>query len=432
MSAQEIIYSEAKKIKDMGLKRELGLFQTVAYGVGIILGAGIYALIGQAAGLAGNAVWMSFVIAAFIASFTGLSYAELCSAFPKDAAEYLYVKKAFGNKMLSFLTGWSIVLTGIVGAAAVALGFGGYFSAMFGTPALYAALGILAVFSLLNFYDIKLSAGINIIFTLIEASGLLLIIALGVGHIGSVNYLESTGTAGIFSAAALIFFAYIGFESIVKMGEETKNPTKILPTALILSIIITTLLYIFMALSVVSIMPWQELAKSSAPVADVAARAMGGQAYLILSTIALFATGNTVLILIIATSRMIYGMAKEGVLPKYFAQVSRMGTPWVATLFVMFVSMLFTIVGNVGTVANITNLLVFLVFITVNASLIKLRYRRDFRPRFRAPVNIGRFPVLAALGILVSLLMLLQFSTIVVLYGLGILLAGAIIYKLID
>ncbi|OYT56382.1 MAG: amino acid transporter [Candidatus Aenigmarchaeota archaeon ex4484_14] len=417
----------------MGLKRELGLFQTVAYGVGIILGAGIYALIGQAAGMAGNAVWMSFVIAAFIASFTGLSYAELCSVFSKDAAEYLYVKKAFGNELLSFLTGWSIVLTGVVGAAAVALGFGGYFSAMFGTPIIVVGVSVLILFSLLNFYGIKMSTGINIIFTLIEAGGILLIIALGLGHIGSVNYLESTGTAGIFSAAALIFFAYIGFESIVKMGEETKSPRKILPTALILSIVITTILYILMSLSVVSIMPWEELAKSSAPVADVAARAMGGQAYLMLSVIALFATGNTVLILLIATSRMIYGMTKEHVLPKPFGYVHKTrNTPWVSIFFVMFVSMLFTLIGNIKTVANITNFSVFLVFIMVNLSLIKLRYRKGFKPRFRSPINIGRFPVLAALGIAVSLLMLLQFSTIVVAYGLGILLAGAIVYKLID
>src|SRR3989344_6019016 len=161
------------------LKKELSLFQTTFYGIGIILGAGIYVLIGEAAGIAGNAVWLSFGIAALIAAFTGLSYAELSSMYPKDAAEYVYAQNAFGKPWFSFGIEWVMVFTGIVSAATVALGFGRYFNYLFGFDIIIAAILLVMVLSLLNYKGIKESANFNLVSTIIEMLGLLIIIAIG-------------------------------------------------------------------------------------------------------------------------------------------------------------------------------------------------------------------------------------------------------------
>jgi len=201
--------------KKVALKRELGLLEVTLSGVGIILGAGIYALIGRAAGLAGNSVWISFAISAFIAIFTGLSYAELSSMFPKASAEYEYTLNAFGKK-LAFIIGWLIILSGIIGASTVALGFGGYFKALFNMPVITSALVLIIALSFLLFWGIKESAWFAVVATLIETSGLIIIIFIGVPYLGNVDYFEMPmGLAGVFQASALVFFAYTGFESIV-------------------------------------------------------------------------------------------------------------------------------------------------------------------------------------------------------------------------
>ncbi|MFQ6056002.1 MAG: APC family permease, partial [Methanosarcinales archaeon] len=301
------------------LKKALGLFEVTIYGVGIILGAGIYALIGEAAAVAGNALWIAFFVGAVIAAFTGLSYAELGTMYPKEAAEYVYSKKAFNSNLLSFLVGWLIIFVEIVAAATVALGFGGYFYSLTGFSPILSAIILIGILSFLNFWGIKESARFNVIFTLIEAAGLILIIVLGLNYFGSVNYFEAPqGFSGILMAAILVFFAYIGFEDMVNVAEETRKPRKVIPKALIISLIITTLVYMLVSIASVSVIPWNELGASSAPLAAVSEKAWTGSSSL-LSIIALFATGNTVLILLIVTSRMIYGMADKKSLPKYLS-----------------------------------------------------------------------------------------------------------------
>lgn len=426
-------------VKKVHLKRELGLFAAVACGVGIILGAGIYALIGPAAGLAGNALWASFLIAAVIAAFTGLSYAEMVSIFSSDAAEYVYVEEAFGKKAWAFITGWFTIFIGIIGAAAVSIGFGGYFSSLFGIGIVPSALILVFLLSLLNFRGIKESIGFNIIATLIEFGGLLLIIILGISFFGSVDYTQmgSLGFNGILQTAALIFFAYIGFDSIVKLSEETKDPTKTLPKALIFSIIITTLLYVFVAIAVVSVVPYSELAESSAPLALVASEATTGSSVqwgLLLSIIALFATANTILILLIVSSRMIYGMAEEKSLPAMLCKVhKKRRTPYISIFLTMFLVMAFVLIGDLATIANITNLFAFIVFSFVNLSLIWIRFKRPhLKGKFRSPINIGNFPVLAFLGVLSSLFMLTQFDYVVFGLGGGVTLVGYIVYRTLN
>ncbi|MDZ7730859.1 MAG: amino acid permease [Natrialbaceae archaeon] len=195
------------------LDRTIGLFEASVYGVGLILGAGIYAILGEAVAETGESVILSFILAATVATLSGLSYAELASRYPKGEGEYLYVWAAFKHKRLSEVTAGFRVLTGIIAAAAVALAFGQYLSAFVPLSIVSVALGVLVVMSVINFWGIQASARVNLVFTAIEIAGLVFIIAIGIGTWGSVNIIEATrGTAGVLSATFLLFFAYTGFE----------------------------------------------------------------------------------------------------------------------------------------------------------------------------------------------------------------------------
>lgn len=417
----------------MKLKRAIGLFEAIFYGVGIIVGAGIYALIGPAAGITGNSLWMSFLISAVIASFTALSYCELASMFPHAGAEYVYARRAFGSKFFAFIVGWLIVITGVISVAAVGIGFTHYLQSLIYLPLISTTLLLIAVLSIINYKGIKESSIINIVLVSIEIVGLLIIIFIGIPSFGKVNYLEMpSGFNGVLLAAALIFFAYIGFDDVVNIAEETRNPRKVIPTALIISIIVATLLYVLTSISVVSVVGWQELGASKVPLSLVASKAFGSQASLLITVIGLVATFSTVLVLLIVISRMMYGMAREKSLPKFLGDVhEKHRTPWMAVLITMILSMGFVFFGNLTTVANLTSLTTFITFIIVNISLIWMRYSMPGARRpFHAPLNIGKFSVIAFLGAASSLFMIFQFEPILLLGGLAILAAGGVIYFL--
>lgn len=421
--------------KEVKLKRALGLLETTFCGVGIILGAGIYVLIGEAAGMGGNTVWISFLIAAFVAALTGLSFAELSSMFPKAGAAYYYAKKGISRRW-GFIVGWLIIAGGVVSAAAVSLGFAGYFHAIFGFNIVPVAIGLIVVSSVVLFSGIKESALIGTIFAMVEAGGLIAIILIGLPYVGSVSYLEfsTVGFNGIFGAATLIFFAYLGFEDIPPLAEETNQPTRIIPKAILLSIIITTVIYVFVAISAVSIMGWEALGASKAPLADVAAAVLGPNAFFVISVIALFATANTVLLLILAASRITYGMADTHGLPKFLSRVHpKTRTPWAAIFMISGLSLFFVFIGDIGTVANITNFTVFVTFLIINAALIFLRYRSPKTERpFRVPFSVGRFPVLPALAIVVTVFMIFNIQMKVLLFGSFLLVLGFIVGELLN
>lgn len=411
------------------LKRDLGLFEVTLSGVGIILGAGIYALIGKAAELAGNSVWIAFALAALIAVFTGLSYAELSSIFPRASAEYEYTNRAFG-KRLAFVIGWLIIFSGVIGASTVALGFGGYFEALTGASALPSAVLLILALSILLLWGIKISAWFAIVFTLIETVGLLIVICIGVPHLGSVDYLDMpNGLRGVFEAAALIFFAYMGFEEMVKLSEETRDPERNMPLALMAALAITILLYILVALSVVSVVPPEVLAASAAPFAEVAAEALGPEAFVVLSAIALFATANTVLLMLLAASRIAYGMAESASLPTVLGRVHPgRRTPMVAIVAVMLLSIAFLFSGDIAFVASANDFILFATFVVINASLITLRRKEPELPRpFRVPFAFGWVPVLPVLGILTCLFLIVHLDGAAILLGLGIAVVGGLI-----
>jgi len=401
------------------LRRELGLPAVTLSGVGIILGAGIYALLGEAAGMAGNAVWLSFAIAATIAGFSALSYAELSSMYPRASAEFEYVSNAFGRR-LAFVVGWLIIFSGILGAATVSLGFAGYFSDLVGFPVLPSAILILLVLAAILFSGIKETARVAITMTLIEIGGIIMVILIGLPYLGRVDYLElPSGVPGLLQASALVFFAYMGFEEMVKLSEETKNPEKNIPLALMIALAISIVLYMLVSLAAVSVVGWEQLAASRAPFAEVASVALGPPAFTLISVIALFATANTALLMMMASSRIMYGMASSFSLPSLFARVHpRTRTPWTAIIAVALASMVFLFAGEIDFIASITNFTLFVTFVVINASVILLRYRAPDVPRpFRIPGSIGTLPVLPVVGIVSSLFLLIQLDSLVLLVG---------------
>ena len=411
----------------------MGLFQLTMYGIGLTLGAGIYVLIGEAAGFAGNSMWISFLLATIVAIFAGLSYAELSALFPKAAAEYVFVKNAFKNNFIGFIIGWLTAITSIITAATVALGFGGYFTEFVGIPIILSAILLLGVLSFVNFIGIRQSAWMNTVFAVITAGGLGLIIFLGVtfGSAESVDYLEApNGTTGIVLAFILIFFAFIGFEDMANVAEEVKRPKKTLPRAIILCILITGIIYVLVSLSTVRILNWEELGQSTAPLADVAFKALGMEGKITLSIIALFATASTVLITLVAGARILYGMARNRSLPFLLGKIhSKTKTPWIAVIGIFVASIAFSFIGDIVIVANIAVFAIVVTFAMVNLSVILLRYvQPEVERPFRVPVNIGKFPILPLFGLGATIYMAFQFELEIVAVGLAIIASGVIFY----
>ncbi|MFH1450464.1 MAG: APC family permease [archaeon] len=433
-------HKKMKHSKKLTLKRNLGLLEATSCGVGIISGAGIYALVGVAAGMAGNSLWLSLIISAFVAVLSGLSYAELSSAFPTDAGEYTYAEQAFGKKV-AFFVGWLVLSATVIAITAIAIGFAGYFTAIFGGPQALIAFLMIAIIGVINFVGISESTKLNLVFTVIEISGLIFIIIIGIPYLfsavttGSVNFFEMpNGFSGLFSAAALIFFAFIGFESIVKLSEETKEAEKTIPKALILSIIITTILYILVSLCAVSIMDWRVLGASTAPLADIGAMVLGGKIFIVLGIVAMFSTFNTNLVSIIAASRIAYGMGGDGSLPFFLSHLHpQRKTPWKAIIAVCVIAGVMLLSSNISLIAEMTNLAIFLTFISVNAALIfmRVKYPRLKRP-FRVPGAIGKIPIIPVLGILTCLFMIFNLGLMIIIGGIILVLFGWLFFRWYD
>lgn len=414
------------------LKRSITLFEAVTYTLCVIIGAGIYVLVGAASGVAGNGVWLAFLFAALIAACTGLSYAELASKMPYDAGEYEYSERAFVSKKFAFGVGWLKLISSMIAAAAVSLGFGGYFSMLFGVPVVAGALLLVFFAIMLNTFGAQSTMKASGLMVLITIAGLLIVIFSGAGYIGSIDYFDITfGWNGIFSAAALIFFAFLGFEEIANMGEETKDPRNMLPKALIISLIVSTVLYTAVALVSVSVVPWQSLAVSASPLSLVVNATIGPLGSTLLAVIALFATGSTTFALLFAYSRMVYGMAEDGSMPKVFLRLSKNYTPYVAVIAMGLVTALIVLAGSMTFVASVTDFGALFVFMVINLAVIALRYRLGhMHGKFRVPLNIGRFPLLPAAGALFCFYMLTKLDVAATVISMTLLVAGVALFAL--
>ncbi len=416
------------------LKRDVGLFTATMYILGVIVGAGIYVIIGKAAGITGNSLWLAFLVAAFIAACTGLSYAELSSSFPSDSAEYRYVQKAFNDRRFSFGIGWVKLITHVIAIAAVSLGFGGYLASITGWNFIFCAMILLGLVTVFNLMGVRQALGFDVVLVVTAILGLLIVIGFGIGSIQPVDFYFHfpAGASGIFTGAALIFFAFLGFEIVGNIGEEIRNPKRNLPLALILSVVISTVLYILVAVIAVSVVPWDVLGSSNSPLSDIMRALIGTKTGIVMAVMALAATGSTVLGLLISTSRMFYGLAEERSLPKFFLKVSRKSrVPYWSIIFTSLIAAAFILPGDITSIAFLVDFGALFMFLIVNLCLIVLRYTHHHVPRsFRVPLNIGKFPVIPAIGLVTCAALLFSFEKKMFFLGILFFLSGILFYSM--
>jgi APA family basic amino acid/polyamine antiporter len=409
------------------LHRVLGLPGVTASGVGIIIGAGIYVLLGPATDRAGGMVWVAFLIASALCALTALGYAELSSMFPRAGAEYEYTRQVFPASV-AFIVGWTMVSGLVIAAAAIALGFARYLGEVTTVDVRFGAWALLALVAMVALAGIRQTAWIVATLTAVQVGGLVLVTVAGSGHIGDVDLLAGDGVSGVAAAAALVFFAFIGFDEVITLAEETENPTRTVPRAILLALLISTVLYVAVAIISVSVLTPDGLADSTRPLTDVMRDVVGGPAVPMMTAIALLTTANTTLLAVTAASRLTYGMADTGALPSRMAGVSARGVPTVTVLVAVGGAAAFVAFGDLTLVAGATDFAVYAVFLAVNATVIALRFRRpDAERPFRIPGAVGRVPVIPVLASIVTLAMVSQLDIEATAIGLGILLLGALV-----
>jgi APA family basic amino acid/polyamine antiporter len=353
------------------------------YGMGTILGAGIYVLIGEVAGVAGYRAPLAFLVAAVLAGFSAFAYAELSSRFPKSAGEAVYLQEGIGWRWLSILVGLMVILVGMLSSATIAKGFVGYLHVFIQIPAPLAVSMLVIILGLIAWWGIRESVLIVSLFTLIEVFGLLMIIWVGWDSIDKLpdlwSEIESTNDNGFLSGvllgAFLAFYAFIGFEDMVNVAEEVKQPRRTLPLAIILVLILTTLLYMVVALVAVLAVPPAELSGQGAPLAYIY-EVNTGRKPVIITLIGMFAVVNGALIQIIMASRILYGMSRQGWLPAIIGRVHPMTqTPHIATLLVTAAILAFALWLPLLTLARITSFITLLIFSLVNLALVRVKLR---------------------------------------------------------
>ncbi len=391
------------------LKRVFGLTTLLIYGVGDILGAGIYAVVGKVAGLSGSAVWISFLMAMVVAALTALSYAELGSRLPKSGGVAYFVQKAFRTDWLSVLVGWLMFCTCLVSMATISKAFAGYLTTF--APIIPASVVILALFfglGLVNFRGMRESSSLNIFCTVLEVSGLLIVILVSIlfltggGEVANdlaavpAPSAEATGWVLIFQGATLAFYAFIGFEDIVNVAEEVKNPEQNVPRAILFSLGIAGVVYILISWLATQVLSPVELATSNAPLLDVVRLAQPNFPRLIFTVIVLFAVLNTALLNFVTASRLLFGMSREGLLPAWLGKLHpRRKTPYRAILVILPIVIFLALSGTLEFLAGTTATLILLMFCLVNLSLLVIKRREPRTRGFQAPSLV---PVLALIS----------------------------------
>jgi APA family basic amino acid/polyamine antiporter len=364
-----------------GLKRSLSLPLTMFYGLGNILGAGIYVLIGQVVGHAGGFAPLSFLLASLLACLTAFSYAELAARYPLSAGEAVYVQQGLGLQTLAALVGALIVLAGVVSAATILRGFTGYLQVFVPMPAAPSIVLMVLLLGGLAAWGIAESVRVAALITLVEIAGLLLVLYVAAPVMLTTDLvlpdfsplLESGAWYGIFLGGFLAFYAFIGFEDMVNVAEEVRRPERNLPRAILLALLVATLLYFLVALAAVTTVPGDRLAASDAPLAWLY-QYLTGREPVVITLISMFAVINGALIQIIMSSRVCYGMAGRRWLPPVFGQVNaRTRTPLFATLVVSVLVLLMALWLPIGTLAKATSYFLLLVFALVNLSLWRMK-----------------------------------------------------------
>ncbi|CAN5321714.1 APC family permease [soil metagenome] len=415
------------------LERGISRRMLVFFIVGDMIGGGIYALVGDVGDVVGGAVWSAFVLALVLALFSAGAYAELSTKYPRAGGAATFVHRAFKQSLLTFVIAFGVICSGISSAAALAIAFGSdYFVEFAPVPFRITAIALIVLLSLINFYGIKESVSLNVVFTSIEVLGLFMIVVIGLLALGAGvgdpgRAFEFTGGGNplilAFAGAGLAFYALVGFEDSVNVAEEVDDPRGSFPFALLGGVVIAGIIYFLVTLVAPMVVDVSQLAQSDNPLLEVVKVAPYTVPEWLFALIGLFALSNGALINMIMASRLLYGMAEDGVLPPVFGKIhSSRRTPWVGVIFAGLLASGLILSGGVEPLAATTVVLLLLAFIFVNVSCLVLRRDRVEHDYFRIPTA---FPVL---GVIVNLALLTQQEAGIFLRAGILLLIGAVLW----
>ena len=401
--------------------------------LGDVLGAGIYALMGVLSDEVGGVLWAPLVIALLMALLTAGSYAELVTKYPRAGGAAVFADRAFGKPLLSFLVGFSMLAAGVTSAAGLALAFSGdYLATFIDVPVVPATLVFLVLVACLNARGISESLKTNVVMTVIELSGLLIVIAVvavmlgrGDGDVGRVAEFPdgSTPALAILGGAIIAYYSFVGFETSANVVEEIKDPSQVYPRALFGALITAGVMYALVGLASAIALPPEELSQSSGPLLAVVAASGVGIPDWVFSLIALIAVANGALLTMIMSSRLTYGRAEQGLLPGELTRVlPNRRTPWVAIVATTVVAMLLTLVGDLSTLAETVVLLLLFVFVSTNVAVLVLRRDHVEHPHFRV------WTFVPVLGVASCVLLLTQQSATVWLFAAVLLAIGVVLY----
>ncbi|MFU8945167.1 APC family permease [Mycetocola zhadangensis] len=401
--------------------------------LGDVLGAGIYALMGALSAEVGGALWAPLILALLLALLTAGSYAELVTKYPKAGGAAVFAERAFKQPIISFLVGFSMLAAGVVSAAGLSLAFAGeYLGTFIDVPPIPAAIVFLALVGCLNARGISESMKSNFVMTVIELSGLVIVIVVvaimltnGGGDVSRIGQFptDTVPAVATLSAAIIAYYSFVGFETSANVAEEIKNPSKVYPMALFGSLATAGVVYILVGLASSIALPAEELSESSGPLLAVVAATGVGIPEWIFSLIALVAVANGALLTMIMSSRLTFGMAEHGLLPSVLGKVlPKRKTPWAAIVATTLVAMALTLIGDVSTLAETVVLLLLFVFISTNVAVLVLRRDKVEHKHFKV------WTFVPVLGVLSCILLLTQQDGQVWLFGLLLLAAGVVLH----
>jgi APA family basic amino acid/polyamine antiporter len=390
------------------LHRTIGPFQMTLYGLGSMLGSGVYGLMGQAAGQVGNAVWLAFLVALVAALLTALTYASLGSRYPRAGGAAYVAERAYRSPLIGFVVGLAVACSSLTSVATQSRVFAANLATLTGggeSMVMWLALGFLLLLTGLVLRGIRESMWVNVLCTCIEAGGLLLVVGVGISYWGSVDLFETPppgeGASDVMmllvlQGAVLTFFAFIGFEDTLNVAEECRDPQRTIPIGLIAAMAMAAVIYVAVAITAVSVLPWRELAAAPGPLTAVMERAAPWLSPIVYTAITLFAVANTALVNYVTASRLAYGMSHQGLLPAWLGRIhASRRTPHLAILALFCVVAPLALIGTIGQLAAATVLMLLLVFALLNGALVLLK-NRDGEPH-------GRFEIPLILPILGSL-----------------------------
>jgi basic amino acid/polyamine antiporter, APA family len=423
------------------LKRGIGPWLLLFFVLGDIVGAGIYALVGEVGALVGGAIWSAFLAAFFLALFTASSYAELVTKYPRAGGSATYVNNAFRNPFVSFMVAFAVMASGITSACTLTLAFSGDYLAQFiSVPIIGAALVFMVLIGCINFYGISESVRINVILTCVEITGLVLIVVIGAAALSTgagdpgraFEFKEGTSVlTALLAGTVLAFYALIGFDDSVNVAEETQHPSRNYPRAIFGALLLAGVVYLLVTFTASMVVPTGTLADSSGPLLEVVKAGPIAIPTQLFAAIALLAVSNGALINMIMASRIIYGMGDQGVMPTAFSRVHPgRRTPWVSILFTTVIALLVLIaIGRndeaLATLGSTTVVLLLIAFVMVNIAVLVLRRDEVGHEHFRTPTI---FPILGA--VVAAGLLIYQAVSDISVFKLAalLLLLGAILY----